>query len=171
MDGCIPNRNEVFSDEELAPCARIRKTYMPSITGVPECLKLRKRCRIRARIRRKLLRDDADLPPWFLAISTPMQSNSHTTDQLGAPPPRTQPANPLEWSRFEHQCLPPVTGQIVPAASPPPLSPAAALRQQARLLARPARPRLPHQRLRTAPSLRHLDRGQQGPHRFARCPS
>ena len=75
MDGCIPNRNEVFSDEELAPCARIRKTYMSSITGVPECLKLRKRCRIRAQIRRKLLRDDADLPPWFLAISTPMQSN------------------------------------------------------------------------------------------------
>ena len=86
-------------------------------------------------------------------------------------PPRIPPADPLEWSRFEHQCLPPVTGQIVPAASPPPLSPAAALRQQARLLARPARPRLPHQRLRTAPSLRHLDRGQQGPHRFARCPS
>ena len=84
MDGCIPNRNEVFSDGELAPCARIRKTYMPSITGVPECLKLRKRCRIRAQIRRKLLRDDADLPPWFLAISTPMQSNSHTTDQLVA---------------------------------------------------------------------------------------
>ena len=48
---------------------------MPSITGVPECLKLRKRCRIRARIHRKLLRDDADLPPWFLAISTPMESN------------------------------------------------------------------------------------------------
>jgi len=75
MDGCIPNRNEVFNDGELAPCARIRKTYMPSITGVPECLKLRERCRIRARIHRKLLRDDVDLPPWFLAISTLMESN------------------------------------------------------------------------------------------------
>ncbi|MCX5957628.1 MAG: ABC transporter substrate-binding protein, partial [Cyanobacteria bacterium] len=45
------------------------------------------------------------------------------------------PADPLEWGRFEHPGLPPATGQIVPAASPPPLSPAAALRQQARLLA------------------------------------
>ena len=57
---------------------------MPSITGVPECIKLRKRCRIRALIGRKMPRDDADLLPWFLAISTPMQSNSHTTNQFGA---------------------------------------------------------------------------------------
>ena len=36
----------------------------------------------------KLLRDDADLPPWFLAISTPMEStmesNSRITNQFGA---------------------------------------------------------------------------------------
>jgi hypothetical protein len=61
---------------------------MPSITGAPECLKLRKSCRIRAQIRCKLLRDDADLPPWFLAISTPMEStmesNSRITNQFGA---------------------------------------------------------------------------------------
>jgi hypothetical protein len=49
MDGCMPI------------CKH--KNSMPSITGVPECLKLRKRCSIRAQIRRKLLRDDADLPP------------------------------------------------------------------------------------------------------------
>jgi hypothetical protein len=117
MDGCIPNRNEVFSDEELAPCARIRKTYMPSITGVPECLKLRKRCRIRAQIRRKLLRDDADLPPWFLAISTPMQSNeSIRTFATPGPlaPHLTHPRilaaeNPdaaLEWSRTTTRARP-----------------------------------------------------------------
>jgi len=81
---------------------------MPSITGVPECLKLRERCRIRARIYRKLLRDEADLPPWFLAISTPMESNesirAFATPGPLAPhltrpqsqPPRTPPANPLE---------------------------------------------------------------------------
>ena len=69
----------------MAACLSvISNNYMPSITGVPECLKLRKRCRIRAQIRRKLLCDDADLPPWFLAISTPMQSNSRITNQFGA---------------------------------------------------------------------------------------
>ena len=62
----------------------INNNSMPSITGVAEYLKLRKRCRIRAQVRRKLLRGDADLPPWFLAISTLMQSNSHTTNQFGA---------------------------------------------------------------------------------------
>jgi hypothetical protein len=75
MDGSIPIRNQVFRGGELAPFARTYKNSRPSITDVPERLKLRKRCSIRAQIRRKLLRDDADLPPWFLAISTPMQSN------------------------------------------------------------------------------------------------
>ena len=110
MDGCISNRNEVFSDGELAPCARIRKTYMPSITGVPECLKLRERCRIRARIHRKLLRDEADLPPWFLDISTPWKATNQfgpsplqarlrpSSRVLQSPPPRIPPAAPLEWS-------------------------------------------------------------------------
>jgi hypothetical protein len=79
----MPIHNQVFSGGELAPLHE-SENYMPSITGVPECLKLRKRCRIRAQIRRKLLRDDADLPPWFLAISAPMESNSHTTNQFGA---------------------------------------------------------------------------------------
>ena len=84
MDGTIPIRNQVFRGGELAPFARTYKNSRPSITDVPERLKLRKRCSIRAQIRRKLLRDDADLPPWFLAISTPMQGNSHTTNQFGA---------------------------------------------------------------------------------------
>ena len=84
MDGCMPIGNQVLRGGELAPFAQTWKNSRPSITGIPECLKLRKRCRIRAQIRRKLLRDDADLPPWFLAISTPMQSNSHTTNQFGA---------------------------------------------------------------------------------------
>ena len=84
MDGCIPIHNQVFSGGELVPFARIRRNYMPSIFGVLKCLKLRKSCRIRAQIRCKLLRDDADLPPWFLAISTPIESNSRTTNQFGA---------------------------------------------------------------------------------------
>jgi hypothetical protein len=69
----------------------INNNSMPSITGIPECLKLRKRCRIRAQIRRKLLRDDANLPPWFLAISTPMQSNSHTQPINSGPSPQGIP--------------------------------------------------------------------------------
>jgi hypothetical protein len=88
MDGCIPIHNQVFSGGELVPFARIRRNYMPSIFGVLKCLKLRKRCRIRAQIQCKLLRDNADLPPWFLAISTPMEStmesNSRITNQFGA---------------------------------------------------------------------------------------
>ena len=54
---------------------------------------------------------------------------------LQLPSPRIPPADPLEWDCVEHPGLSPATGQIVPATAPPPLSPAAALRQQARLLA------------------------------------
>ena len=69
----------------MAACLSvIRKDSIPSITGVTECFKLRKRCCIRVQIRRKLLRDDADLPPWLLAIFTSMASNSHTTNQFWA---------------------------------------------------------------------------------------